>query len=132
MSVKEHVQKFTTPVRSILVPLNSKQLAALGRLGDHDYLIHEESWLHEGFNLSTGFSVRPAGSKSIKDQKQAQMMFRGDAVKILYCCLKKGFQCAQENLQALLKLLPNCTAVDFVVLDPMSCDLYEEGGRMPI
>ena len=106
MSVKEHVQNFATPDRSILVPLDSKQLAALDGLGDHDYLIQEERWLHEGFNLSMGFSVHPAGIKSIKDQKQAQMMFRGDAVKMLYCCLKKDFPSAQENVQALLKPRP--------------------------
>ena len=32
------------------------------------------------------------------------MMFRGDFVKFLYCCLKKDFQAAQENVSALLKL----------------------------
>ena len=59
------------------VSLDSKQLAALGGLGDHDYLIQEERPLHEGFNLSMTFLVRPTGIKSIKDQKKAQMMFRG-------------------------------------------------------
>ena len=71
-----------------------------------------------------GFSIRPAGIKAIKDQKQAQMMFRGDSVKLLYCCLKKDFQAVQ------LKLLPNWATVDFVVFDPMSHDLYEGGNKM--
>ena len=62
------MQAFSTPERPILVPLNSKHFAALGGLGDHDYLVQEERWLQDGFNLSMGFSVRPAGIKSIKDQ----------------------------------------------------------------
>ena len=58
------------------------------------------------------------------------MMFRGDSLKSLYCCLKKDFQAPQENALALLKPLLNWITVDFVLLDPMSRDLYEEGGRM--
>ena len=130
MSVKDHVPNFATPDRPILVSLDSKQLAALRGLDDHVYLIQEERLLHEGFNLSMGFCAHPAGIKSIKDQKQAQTMFRGDAVKMFYCCPKKDFQSAQANVLALLKLLPNWTTVDFVLLDPISPDLYEEGGRM--
>jgi hypothetical protein len=130
MSVKEHVQSFSTSECPILILLDSKRLSALGGLGDHDYLAQEERWLQDGFNLSMGFSVRPAGIKSIKDKKQAQMMFRGDSMKFLYCCLKKDFQAAQENVQALLKMLPNWKSVNFVLLDAMSHDPYEEVGCM--
>ena len=49
---------------------------------------------------------------------------------MLYCCLKKDFQYAQDNVQAPLKLLPNWTTFDFVPLDAMSRDLYEEGARV--
>ena len=130
MSVTEHVQSFSTPDRPILVPLGSKQIAALGGLGDPDFLVPAQRWLQDGFNVSMGFSVCLAGIKSIKDPKWAQMMCSGDSVNFLYCSLKKDFQAAQENVQALLKLLPYWKTVDFVLLDPMSRDLYEEGGRM--
>ena len=130
MSVKEHIANFATPDRAILVALDSKQLSALGNLGDHDYLVQEERWLHERFNLTMGFSIQPASIKAIKDQKQAWLMFRGDPVRLLYVCLRKDFQVAQENVQALLKLLPDWKIVEFVILDNLNGELYEEGPKI--
>ena len=77
-----------------------------------------------------GFSIKPTGIKAIKDQKQAQRMFRGDSVRLLYVCLKKDFQAAQENVQALLKLPPNWKTVDFVILDNLNREFYEEGPKI--
>ena len=94
MSVKEHIANFATPDRAIWVAQDSKHLSALGNLGDHDYLVQEERWLHGGFKLTMGFSIKPAGIKAIKDEKQAELMFRGDSVRLLYVCVKKDFQVA--------------------------------------